>query len=63
MKLNKYLVLAKLNPGEILENISNIRNMPDTPVNGVDLRYEMNIFGTWDVGIWINAENSGQTLK
>jgi hypothetical protein len=23
----------------------------------------MNIFGAWDVGIWINAENSGQALE
>ncbi len=62
-KMSEYLVLLKLNPGKILDSLGALRNLPATPVPGVDLRYAMNIFGAWDVGIWINAENSGQALE
>ncbi len=61
--MSEYLVLMKLNPGKILDTLSSIRNLSEAPVDGVDVCYSMNIFGTWDVGIWINAENSGQALE
>lgn len=61
--MSEYLVLLKLNPGKILDTLGALRNLPATPVPGVDVCYAMNIFGTWDVGIWINAENSGQALE
>ncbi len=61
--MSEYLVLLKLNPGKIIDSLSALRNLPATPVPGVDLRYAMNIFGAWEVGIWINAENSGQALE
>ncbi len=61
--MSDYLILMKLNPGNILDTLSAIRAMPEAPVDGVDLQYSMNIFGSWDVGIWINAENSGQALE
>jgi hypothetical protein len=60
--MSEYLVLLKLNPGKLIETLSLIRNTPTVPIPGVDLCYSMNIFGAWDVGIWINAENSGQAL-
>jgi hypothetical protein len=60
---SEYLVLMKLNPGKILDALNSIRNFPETPVDGVDVCYSMNIFGAWDVGVWINAENSGQALE
>jgi hypothetical protein len=59
----EYLVLMKLNPGKIVDTLSHIRNLEDSPVSGVDLCYSMNIFGAWDVGIWINAENSSEVLE
>ncbi len=61
--MTEYLVLLKLNPGKIVETLGAIRSLPSTPIPGVDLAYAMNIFGAWDVGIWINAENSGQVLE
>ncbi len=61
--MSEYLVLVKLNPGKILDTLGAIRNLPQNPVTGVDLNYAMNIFGAWDVGLWINAENSGQALE
>jgi hypothetical protein len=61
--MNEYLVLMKLNPGKILDALTAIRNIPETPVDGVDLRYSMNIFGSWDVGVWIDAENTSQALE
>jgi hypothetical protein len=61
--MSEYLVLLKLNPGKLIDTLGAIRSLPATPVPGVDICYAMNIFGAWDVGIWINAENSGQALE
>jgi len=58
----EYLVLMKLNPGKVVDTLSDIRKLDEKPVSGVDLCYSINIFGSWDVGIWINAENSAQVL-
>ena len=58
----EYLVLLKINPGKIVDAINSLRTLPDKPSNGVDLCYTMNIFGTWDVGVWINAENTNQAV-
>ena len=59
----EYLVLMKLNPGKIVDTLGDIRKMEERPISGVDLCYSMNIFGAWDVGIWINAENSSEVLE
>jgi hypothetical protein len=59
----EYLVLMKLNPGKIIDTLGDIRKLEEKPVSGVDLCYSMNIFGAWDVGIWINANDSGQVLE
>ncbi len=61
--MTDYLVLMKINPGKILDTLGAIRNLSEKPVSGVDLCYTMNIFGAWDVGIWINAEDSEQALE
>lgn len=61
--MTDYLVLMKLNPGKIMDTLGAIRNLSEKPVSGVDLCYTMNIFGAWDVGMWINAEDSGQALE
>jgi hypothetical protein len=53
----------KLNPGKIMDTLGAIRSLSEKPVSGVDLCYTMNIFGAWDVGIWINAEDSNQALE
>jgi len=58
----EYLVLVKLNPGKIVDAINALRNLPEKPISGVDLCYTMNIFGAWDVGVWINAENTNQAV-
>jgi uncharacterized protein with GYD domain len=59
----EYLVLLKLNPGKIVDAIDALRNLPDKPSSGVDLCYTMNIFGAWDVGVWINADNNSQAIE
>jgi hypothetical protein len=61
--MTDYLVLMKLNPGKIMDTLGAIRSLSEKPVSGVDLCYTMNIFGAWDVGIWINAEDSNQALE
>ena len=58
----EYLVLLKLNPAKLMETLGAIRNMDAEPVSGVDLLYSMNIFGSWDVGMWIDAEESGKAV-
>ena len=59
----EYLVLLKLNPGSLIDTLGAIRSFSTMSVPGVDICYSMNIFGVWDVGIWINADNSGQVLE
>ncbi len=59
----EYLVLLKLDPGKVVDAINALRKLPDKPVSGVDLCYTMNIFGAWDVGVWIDAEDSNQALE
>jgi len=61
--MTEYLVLMKLNPGKIVDTLGNIRKLNEKPVSGVDLCYSMNIFGAWDVGIWISAEDSGRVIN
>jgi len=45
------------------EAIGAVRNLPETPISGVDLCYTMNIFGSWDLGVWIDAENTAQAQE
>ena len=59
----EYLVLLKVNPAKIMETLSAIRRLDENPVAGVNLRYSMNIFGTWDVGVWIDAGDSPQAME
>ncbi|MBE0512587.1 hypothetical protein IBX38_06020 [Candidatus Bathyarchaeota archaeon] len=56
--MTEYLVLLKLNPEKIVKTIGALRHLPEKPSPGVNLQYLMNIFGTWDVAMWFNAENS-----
>jgi hypothetical protein len=59
----EYLVLLKVNPTKIAETLEAIRKMEQEPVAGVDLQYSINIFGAWDAGLWINAEEPNQTMQ
>jgi uncharacterized protein with GYD domain len=59
----EYLVLLKLNPAKLVDTLSTIRKIKEKPVSGVDLRYSMNIFGSWDVGVWINADDNAQATE
>jgi hypothetical protein len=59
----EYLVLLKLNPTKLMDTLGAIRKMDERPVAGVDLRYSMNIFGAWDVGVWINAGDSEKAME
>jgi hypothetical protein len=55
-------VLQKLSPSKILEVIEQIRKIPESGVDGIDNYYTMNIFGTWNMGVWFNAKNSNTAL-
>jgi hypothetical protein len=57
-RMTEYLVLLKLSPSKILDAIEDLRKIPKDGIQGVDTYYTMNIFGTWDVGVWFNAENA-----
>ena len=59
----EYLVLLKVSPTKLIETLSAIRNMDQKPVAGVDLLYSINIFGSWDAGLWINAEENAKALE
>jgi len=62
-KMPEYLVLLKVNPAKLAETLEAIRKMEQKPVAGVDLQYTINIFGSWDAGLWINAEENAKTLQ
>ena len=59
----EYLVLLKLNPTKLMETLGALRNMDEKPVDGVDMLYSMNIFGSWDVGVWVDAGGSAQVME
>ena len=60
--MTEYLVLLKVNPAKIVDTISALRDLPENPSPGVDLQYVMNVFGTWDVAIWFDADNSDKAV-
>jgi DNA-binding Lrp family transcriptional regulator len=61
--VTEYLVLLKLSPTKVIDTISDLRSLPEKPSPGVDLEYVMNVFGTWDVALWFDAENASQALE
>lgn len=60
--MTDYLVLLRLDQGKIVKAIKSLRDLPEKPSPGVNLQYLMNIFGTWDVAMWFNAENSSKAV-
>ena len=60
--MTEYLVLLKLSPAKIIDAISALRDLPEKPGPGVDLQYVMNVFGTWDVAIWFDADISDKAV-
>jgi hypothetical protein len=60
--MNDYLVLQKLSPSKILDAIEKLRKLPDNGIEGIDRYHAMNIFGTWDVGVWFNAKKTNIAL-
>jgi DNA-binding Lrp family transcriptional regulator len=61
--VTQYLVLLKLSPTKVTDTINDLRKLPQKPSPGVDLQYVMNVFGTWDVAMWFDTENSNQALE
>lgn len=60
--MTEYLALVKLNPGKTIDVLKELRKLPDKPSPGVDLCYTLNIFGTWDIGVWFDAENTKEAV-
>jgi hypothetical protein len=60
--MSEYLLLLKISPGKIIDVLNTLRSLPDKPTNGIDLNYTMNIFGTWDVGVWFKADNANHAI-
>jgi len=58
----EYLVLLKLDSRRIRDAIGSLRNLPEKPRQGVTLRYTMDIFGDWDLGLLINSNNEDTAL-
>jgi hypothetical protein len=48
----EYLILLKVNPAKLAETLEALRKMEQKPIAGVDLQYTINIFGSWDAGLW-----------
>ncbi len=60
--MTEFLVLLKVSPGKIVNTLDALRKLPRTPIDGVDMCYTMNIFGTWDVGIWFDAQDTARAI-
>jgi uncharacterized protein with GYD domain len=60
--VTEYLVLLRLNPAKIANVMNDLRNIPEKASSGVDLHYVMNVFGTWDVAMWFDADNSDKAV-
>jgi len=61
--VTEYLVLLKLDQAKILKAMKSLRDLPEKPSQGVNLQYLMNVFGTWDVAMWFNAENTSRAAE
>jgi hypothetical protein len=59
----EYLVLLKVNPASLAETLEAIRKLAQKPVAGVELEYSINIFGRWDAGLWVKADENTQTSQ
>ena len=59
----EYLVLIKVKPASLAETLEAIRKMAQKPVAGVNLQYSINIFGRWDAGLWVRANENTQTSE
>jgi len=62
MNMVEYLLLLKISPGKIIDVLDTLRSLPSKPTTGVNLDYTMNIFGTWDVGLWFKADKPDEAL-
>jgi len=60
--MTEYLVLIKLDRSKMLETVDALRKLPRNPSSGVDLKYTMNILGTWDVAVWFCSDKSSDAL-
>lgn len=61
--MREYLILLKLNPSKLADTLGSLRQLSNKPIDGLNLCYTMNVFGVWDLGMWINAEDSTQVLE
>ena len=61
--MTEYLVLLNLDQAKILKAMKSLRDLPEKPSQGVNLQYLMNVFGTWDVAMWFNAENTSRAAE
>ena len=61
--MTEYFVLLKLSPAKILDAIEKLRKLPEEGIQGIETYYLMNIFGTWDVGVWFEAKNNNTALE
>ena len=59
----KYLVLLKIDPLKTRDVLNAFKRLPSTPTPGVNLYWTMNVFGTWDMGIWFDARNHDQAMN
>jgi len=61
--LPPYLLLVKINPEHTGDFVRNLKNLPENPVTGVTLYWTYNIFGTWDICIWFEADNHDNAMN
>jgi len=57
-KMQKYLVLLKLNPSKSMGFFDGFGQLSDEPMEGVKINAAYNVFGNWDIAIWFEADSN-----
>jgi uncharacterized protein with GYD domain len=60
--VTEYMVLQKLSPSKILNAVEKLRKLSQEENRGIANYNMMNIFGTWDIGVWFEAKNNKTAL-
>jgi len=60
--VTEYLVLLKVNPAKMVKTMDALRDLPEKPGPGIDFRYVMNVFGTWDVAMWFDTDSYNKAI-
>ncbi len=60
--MQKYLVLIRLNPNKTESFFNSMSSMSRQPMQGVNINASYNVFGSWDIAVWFEADSNDNAL-